>query len=184
MKSNSDTKPESYSLSRIFLHWAIAFAVIALFISGIWMVELDYYNQWYSLAPYWHKSIGLLLLPLLIFSAVWRIVTTKPAYENSVSRKEQLAARFVHLLMSMLILIIIISGYLITTATGESVSVFNWFEVPAVFNKISGRFVDFPGDAHRILAYILIGLALLHAWAAIYHHVIKNDRTLLKMLRK
>ena len=165
------------------MHWAIAIAVIALFISGIWMVDLDYYNIWYTRAPHWHKSVGLLLLSLFLFSVIWRFLTDKPSYEKSISQKERLMARFVQFLMSFLILLVIISGYLITTENGESVSVFSWFNIPAVF-KISDSFVDLPGDAHRLMAYGLIGLALMHAWAALYHHIIKNDRTLLKMLRK
>ncbi|NNM12692.1 MAG: cytochrome b, partial [Gammaproteobacteria bacterium] len=43
---------------------------------------------------------------------------------------------------------------------------------------------DIAGELHEIMAFALIGLAMLHAGAALYHHFGKKDRTLLKILGK
>ena len=37
----------------------MAILIISLFALGLYMVELDYYSKWYTVAPWWHKSIRL-----------------------------------------------------------------------------------------------------------------------------
>ncbi len=55
-----------YGLISIVLHWITALAVLGLFAVGFWMVDLTYYSQWYRTAPYWHKSIGILLAATIL----------------------------------------------------------------------------------------------------------------------
>ena len=60
-------------------------------------------------------------------------------------------------------------------------AVFGWFALPATLSGIEGQ-EDIAGVVHLYLASILIGLALLHAAAALKHHLIDRDRTLRRML--
>jgi len=176
-------KSDTYNWLRIVLHWLIAIGVIGLFVSGDWMVKLDYYDTWYTTAPYWHKSIGLLLLPLLLLATISRLLSRKPAYASSLSKREKILARIVQYSMSVLAFILVFTGYLITTANGDAVAVFNWFEIPALFDKLSTQ-KDISGKLHAWLGQAIIFLAILHACAALLHHFVKKDRTLLKMLGK
>ncbi len=74
-----------------------------------------------------------------------------------------------------------ISGYLISTADGRAIEVFNWFSIPALGELFSDQ-ADIAGEIHYYLAFSLIGLAVLHALAALKHHYINKDNTLKKML--
>ncbi len=73
------------------------------------------------------------------------------------------------------------SGYLISTADGRPLEVFGLFEIPALISGIDGQ-EDRAGEIHLALAYSLMGLTGLHAVAALKHHFIDKDRTLLRIL--
>jgi cytochrome b561 len=73
-----------------------------------------------------------------------------------------------------------ISGYLISTADGRPISVFGWFEVPALITGIPNQ-EDRAGDVHFYAAWALVILAALHALAAFKHHLIDRDDTLRRM---
>ena len=66
--------PRGWGLTSITLHWLSAIAVIGLFALGWWMTGLDYYDAWYHRAPWWHKSVGMVLLGLTLARVVWRLV--------------------------------------------------------------------------------------------------------------
>jgi len=73
------------------------------------------------------------------------------------------------------------SGYMISTADGRPISVFNWFDIPALPALIEQQ-EDIAGEIHFISATTLITLSLLHAAAALKHHFIDKDNTLRRML--
>jgi cytochrome b561 len=86
-------------------------------------------------------------------------------------------AHLTHLLLYFLLLAIMVSGYLISTADNRAIEVFGWFAVPATITSLPDQ-EDIAGKVHLILASILIGLASLHAAAAVKHHFIDRDRSL------
>ena len=69
----------NYGLVSITMHWLVAVAVVVLFALGYWMVGLTYYSSWYRTAPDIHKSIGLLLLGLMVLRIIWRFLNRGPA---------------------------------------------------------------------------------------------------------
>lgn len=70
---------ENYDLLSIVLHWLVALLVFVLFVSGVWMVELDYYNLWYQLVPWWHRGLGVIAFILVCIRFVFRSFEHKPA---------------------------------------------------------------------------------------------------------
>lgn len=65
-----------YSVS---LHWLTVAVVVGLTVLGLWMVDLDYYSEWYKTGPDIHRSIGVILGLLLLFRIVWRYYSPPPA---------------------------------------------------------------------------------------------------------
>ena len=165
----------------ISFHWLTTITVLCMFILGLWMVDLSYYHAWYKIAPDIHKSIGISLFMLTLLRLGWRSINPTPAPLNSHSPFEIKAARLVHRLLYALLFGMMLSGYLISTADGRAIEVFKLFEIPAIIHGIDHQ-EDIAGDIHLMLAIILIGLALVHAGAAIKHHLVDKDRTLKRML--
>lgn len=173
---------DSYGFISILMHWTSALTVIGLFALGLWMVGLDYYSSWYKPAPHIHKSLGILLFIVTVARFLWRLSNPTPKDPPTVDRLQSLAAHAVHLTLYALLLLIMFSGYLISTADERPIEVFNWFSVPALITKIPNQ-EDLAGDIHFYLAWTLIALVVLHALAAIKHHLIDRDDILKRMLR-
>ena len=167
-----------YWLVTISLHWLIAAVIIGLFALGLWMVDLNYYHPWYQRGPAWHKGLGILMLGVLLVHLAWRAINSDPVAIGAPW--EQTLARWVHNLLNGLLLAVLISGYLISTADGRSIEVFGWFSVPASLYGLENQ-EDLAGFIHAMLAYLLIGLAGMHALAALKHHFIDGDEILKRM---
>ncbi|WP_299793873.1 cytochrome b [uncultured Shewanella sp.] len=172
----------SYGVITILIHWVSALAVIGLFAVGFWMVELTYYSDWYKTAPHLHKSFGVLLLMLTLFRLIWRQLNPKPAGEPGHKAWEKRAGKLAHSAIYLLLLVIMFSGYLISTADGRGIWVFEWFEVPG-FGSFIDEQADIAGLVHQYAAYSLLGLAAIHALGALKHHFIDRDSTLVRMVK-
>lgn len=171
---------DSYGLVSRLLHWGMAVAIIAMFALGLWMVGLDYYSPYYKSAPDLHRGVGIILLILLLGRFAWRLANPDPD-RSALARIERRGAELAHWGFYPLLLALMASGYLISTADGRSVDVFGLFDVPALLKQPGLERI--AGSVHEILAYVTMALAALHAFAAIKHHFVDRDSTLLKMLR-
>ncbi|MGX9275051.1 cytochrome b [Pantoea ananatis] len=173
--------PGRYGWLSIFLHWSMALVIYAMFALGLWMVGLSYYDTWYHNAPEIHKSIGVILMLVLIIRLIWRVVSPPPKPLSSYSPLVRITAVMAHGLLYGLLIAILFSGYLISTADGKPVSVFGWFSLPAVLTG-AGEQADLAGDIHLWLAWSIVILSVLHGLAALKHHFIDRDTTLKRML--
>jgi cytochrome b561 len=167
-----------YGVISVVLHWLCAVVIITMFASGLWIVGLDYYSPWYQTAPVWHKAAGLALAVVMCCRWLWLQYSRPPALLPSPLNP---LVRSVHRVMYGLVFAIVLSGYLISTADGRAVDVCGWFSLPALPWSFNNQ-EDIAGQAHEYLAWGLITLALLHLIAALKHHVIDRDRSLLRML--
>lgn len=172
--------PERFGIVTISLHWLMALAIIGLFALGLYMSDLSYADRFYHQAPWVHKSIGVLVFFALIVRGLWHRLSPTPQLLPA-PRWEQLAAKSTHGLLYSLILATTVSGYLMSTAKGHGVSVFDWFELPALPAFLASQ-EDIAGELHEIIAYLFMALVFLHAAAALKHHFWDKDATLKRML--
>lgn len=177
---------QGYGWVSIGFHWLSSVAILGLFALGVWMVELDYYSNWYHQAPEIHKSVGVLVMVVMLLRLVWNLVAGLPDLlvqnEGTIAAHwQRRAIKAVHWLFYLWLLALGISGYLISTAEGHAVSVFGWFDVPVWMTPFDNQ-ADLAGEMHEWLAYGLMGLVALHALGALKHHFIDKDNTLKRML--
>ncbi|WP_136067263.1 cytochrome b [Modicisalibacter radicis] len=168
-----------WGLVSILVHWLSALAILGLFALGWWMTGLGYYDDWYNRAPWIHKSLGMLVLGVSILRLLWRLVPATPSAHGH--RLERLAAHLGHGLIYAVMLVIFISGYLISTADGQAISVFGWFGVPALVTGLPNQ-ATVAGDIHWYAAWTLMVLVLGHTLAAFKHHFVDRQDTLVRML--
>jgi len=178
--NNTNSK---YGYVSIFFHWVSALTIFGLFGLGYYMVDLTYYHSWYKTAPELHKSIGIVFFSLMILRLIWRSKQITPNHLTSHSSLEQKAGKIIHSFLYLLIFVIMITGYLISTADGRGIEVFELMTIPA-FGSIIENQEDIAGLVHKWLAYLLIVLATLHALAALKHHFIDKDNTLNRIIGK
>ncbi len=164
----------------VFIHWAVALVVYGMFALGLWMVTLGYYDVWYHNAPEIHKSIGCILFAIMVIRFIWRYVSPPPTPLSSYSSLTRISAIVAHLTLYVALFAILITGYLISTADGQPISVFGWFDVPALISGGAAQ-ADFAGDIHLWLAWAVVILSVLHGLAALKHHFVDGDITLKRM---
>lgn len=172
---------DRYTRVAIVLHWLVALAVPAMFVLGAWMVDLGYYDPWRKEAPEIHKAVGVLLFLIVVARLAWRLFHRPPAPLPTHAPWERRSAAVVHVLLYVLLLATMLAGYLISTADGRPIEVFGWFSVPALISGLPNQ-EDIAGELHLWLAILLLSLAAVHALAALKHHFVDRDRTLLRML--
>lgn len=168
-----------WGLVSIALHWLSALAVVGLFAMGWWMTELGYYDTWYNLGPWWHRSVGVLLLVATLLRVAWRFLLPAPVARGP--RLERIAAHLGHIGLYVLMLVVLVSGYMISTADGRSIDVFGWFQAPAIISDLPNQ-ATLVGTIHWYSALALIILAVGHALAALKHLLVDRNDVLLRMV--
>lgn len=180
MLRNSNT---AFGKLTIAIHWLSGLIIIGQFSFGLYMLSLDYYDPNYQVLPHYHKSIGILFAGILLFRILWSLTNPSPSAAKGVKSWEHRVSKIIQRLMLGLLVITVFLGYLISTASGDSIEVFNWFEIPATITSIENQ-EDIAGELHYWFALSIIIIASLHALAALKHHFIDKDKTLLRMLGK
>jgi len=180
MTTSLKNSAERYGLVAIMLHWVMAVMIIGLFLLGLYMTSLEYVHPLYVSAPHLHESFGLILFLLLILRSLWALINIKPS-PVPMPAWEKKTALIVHRLFYFLLFGITISGYLIPTADGRSIELFDWFEVPALISGIEGQ-EEIAGAIHHYLALLTIALTGLHTLASLKHHFFDKDTAMLRML--
>lgn len=168
----------------ISLHWIVAALAFTLLTLGIYMTNIQAYNL-YTL----HISLGVLFLAFAATRILWRIREGFPKSLGTLSNNHRKAAKLVHLTLLILTLVLPVSGIFMSYLAGYGVHFFGWTLLPVNLNPttheptaLNEQWVTFFTIAHRIGAYAMIGLILLHAGAAFKHHFLDKDTTLLRML--
>ena len=172
---------DDYGLVSKTLHWIIVLMMLVLIWLGWYMVDLSYFDRWYNTALISHRSLGMLIATLAVVMLAWRLYSRPPRLVPGTRPWERITAHTTHVLLYLVLFAVPLTGYLISTSSGSSVSVFGWLDVPALVS-VDDRIRDLVIDVHYYLAYgscLLIGL---HLTGALKHELIDRDRTLRRML--
>jgi len=176
---------QGYGLVSKLLHWSVAALMLFLLWLGWYMVDLSYYDPQSKSALYWHQLLGLWVFALAVMFIVWRVIwcvaSKPPAFSLGVKPWEKIAASLAHTLLFGLMLLLPISGYLISTSEGEGIALFFGLDFPALL-PVSESLREWAVDGHYLMAYGGLGLIALHVLAALKHHFVSGDDTLRKML--
>lgn len=175
-------KEVKWSPAIIVIHWLTAIMVLFLFPLGLWMTELGYYDPWFQKSTHIHESVGIMLIFLTVLRVFFRRKGVRPvAIKNSTSWTFYIVS-YVHLTLYCLLIGVLLSGYLASTADGNAIIILNWIEIPATIYGLEKQ-ADIAGQIHLILSICFISVVILHASAAIKHHYYDKDHTLKRMFK-
>ena len=172
---------DHYGLVAIGFHWSIAVLFVGLVGLGAWMVGLTYFDPWYNDSLALHKAIGIVVLALALAKFGWKLADRRPGFGPEVRAYERAGANAMHWILNALLIVLPVTGYLISTSEGAGIDMFGLFEVPAFFDVTAGT-RDLAIDIHYYLAYGGIALVGIHAGAAFKHTLIDRGSTLIRML--
>jgi cytochrome b561 len=174
---------QRYGAVAIALHWLLALLLFALLALGLWLVQLPDagYDTVKIMLILYHKQLGVLAFALAALRLAWRLVQRLPALAAGLPDWQQLAARLMHLCLYGLMFALPVSGWLMSSAAGFTVSFLGLADLPDLVLASDTLFRELA-SLHRWLAYALLALAAAHAGAALHHHFLLRDDTLSKML--
>lgn len=171
----------SYHFLSKLTHWSSALIILGLLLLGIYMTSLDFSDfklQLYML----HKSFGLLVLGLLFVRILSFLFFKRPKAIEAHKPWERFLSRAVHIFLYGGLLLMPISGWVMSSAGDYTVQFFG-LHMPDVVTKNEFLFEN-SKEAHEILAYILIVIIGVHVAGALKHHFIDRDETLKRMTSK
>ncbi|MBS0310672.1 MAG: cytochrome b [Proteobacteria bacterium] len=168
-----------YSTPAIVLHWLVALLIFVAFPLGLYMADLPLSPEKLKLFSY-HKWIGVTVFMLAGLRVVWRLTHTPPPLPASVAGWQRRASAVAHGLLYVLILVIPISGWLMSSAKGVQTVWFGVLPLPDLIgkDKALGHLLE---EVHETLNYTLLALVVLHVAGALQHHFIERQPFLQRM---
>jgi len=163
----------------VTLHWLMAVLLIALWGLGLVLEELpkgDFRAQMFGL----HKAFGALVLVLVAARLAWRLTHSAPALPDSMAGLEAALARLGHLALYALMIVLPLSGIVMSQAGGREVSMFG-LVLPTLVQPDHDLKEAFE-EVHEVLAWILALVVGGHLLAALRHHFMLKDDVLTRML--
>jgi cytochrome b561 len=170
-------------LVAIVFHWTIALLFLAQLALGYLMSrDIDPVLQ-FNLFQY-HKSIGFLVLALAAPRFIWSVFSRKPRALDGEGMASRLAARSAHAALLFLTLAVPLAGWAVASTSPLQIPsyVFDLVVVPGLPMAISDQAEAFWTEVHATLAYLAAVIVVLHVAAALWHHFVRKDPTLRRMI--
>ena len=177
-------KIQKYPAGWRVLHWVMAVMVLTLIPVGLWMAsraEADIWgaltNTLYSV----HKAIGFSVLLLMILRIVVKIRLKGPPYPDNMPRALQIAAKSVHHLMYLLLVVTPLFGWAGVTAY-PALAILGDFHLPAMpcvpqDEDLAARLFYIHGWLAITLGVLIVG----HIAAAL-RHLLRKDGIFSRMV--
>jgi len=174
-----------YGIAPRFLHWGTVILVLVAWVLGTFGDDLPK-GAARETGLFIHISAGLLILVALIMRLAWRVAEPPPPAEpNEFGRWlgafADPAARLAHYTLYALLIAAPIAGIVAQFARGNALPLFGLGEIPSPWIR-DRAFAHDVTEIHEILANALVIVASFHAAAALVHHFVFRDNTLVRML--
>lgn len=171
---------DRYGAVAKLLHWGILALIIAQYLLAEAAEELGDGPEKLGVITN-HKSLGLLILLLMLARIGWKLANRGLPQPVPMARPQQIAAAAGHGLLYLLLLALPLSGWMMSSAAGYPSSFFGIFDFPMLVGT-SHDLHEALEEVHETLFNAVVILAVLHALAALFHHFWVKDDTLRRML--
>jgi cytochrome b561 len=175
---------DRYTRIAVILHWLIAFAVLAMLISGLLMTDFISDKVLQFQLYQWHKASGLVVMVLVLLRLVWRFGHKPPPFPSSMPGYEKKAAHGTHWAFYILLISIPLTGWIMVSASpfGLPTLIYGLFEWPHIPGLVGMEWVEeLAKDGHEILTLVIMILIGLHIAGAIKHTLIDKENILRRM---
>jgi cytochrome b561 len=170
----------AYTVTARVLHWTTAFLILFMIPLGIVIA-----NDWGGAAQDFlydlHRSIGVTIIPLVILRIIYRWRHPPLPLPEDIVPMQRFAAETTHWALYALLVVQPFTGWIATSAYRAPVVVFGWFELPPSWPQ-DRAFSDRLFFIHALIGIAIACLVAAHIGAALYHHFVRRDRVLLRMI--
>ncbi|NJL07264.1 MAG: cytochrome b [Methylacidiphilales bacterium] len=178
----------------VALHWAIFLMIAGLFASGEIAGGIgDQIKQLQGLGTDpdgvkalmaqrgqlmgMHKAGGVIVFALVVARLFWRATRGAPAPVQT-SPMIDLAAKSAHGLLYVLLIVMPVSGFMMSMYAGRGVEMLG---IPPLLTPVPELAKQFNA-VHGFTMNLILLIVFLHAAAALWHHYVRRDETLGRMV--
>lgn len=176
----TDSQTGTYGAVSRANHWIVSLAVFGMLAVGFILSSDVLPREEASSLRNLHKATGTVLLFLFAWRVIWRLRQGFPAPVPGVAAWQITASRLVHWGLLAALILMPLSGVLMSLLGGRPVDIFGLFQIPPVA-EIEGA-GKLARTVHGYLAWTLVALIALHITAALKHQFVNKDATLARML--
>jgi len=162
-------------------HWLVFLLVAIEFLVAAAMPEMRGETDVSTLTDL-HFSFGLLIIGVIMLRGMWAIIHLRPfvTSKSDVSIHTEPLANAMHYALYISLIAMPILGWAWASSRALAVSFFGLYSFsPLIIPGISAPQL---GAMHSLLGVIIVLLVLVHVFAALYHHYVTHDETLIRML--
>ena len=181
-----------YSVGARWFHWITAvlmFTVIPLgWIFGAFKTKPDHPDTYVAPLPgipadyaAGHMSIGLVLFVIVAARILYRAGHPPPALPSGMGPWEQRLAHLTHWLLYAVLIVMPVSGYIMSAGDKPPISFLGLFDVPKAPISESQGYA--AAIVHVLITqFVLYGLIVLHLAGTAWHLFVRRDGALSRML--
>jgi len=175
---DEQTSGEQYAAPAKLLHWILAVLFIGMVGLGWYMMDIEDSpgSDWYFNL---HKSIGLVVIGLVILRAAWRFTHRPAALPITIPSWQITASTISHWALYAIMFTLPLIGA-IGAAFSKSGLVFFGSPLPRVVTA-NHDVAEFFFSVHSFAAWILVTLVCLHVLAGLKHLLIDKDGVFQRM---
>jgi cytochrome b561 len=173
------TRPApAYTVTARVLHWITAVLILLAIPLGVISAnELGGPNWLYDL----HRSLGAVLIPVVIARLISRCMHPPMPLSKDISGLQRQAAHVMHWALYALLIAQPLVGWMATSAYPAPIWVFGWFELPPIWFE-NRALSEQLFSVHRLIGIAMACLVTAHVGAALFHHFVRKDRILMRMI--
>ena len=158
-----------YTRVAIWLHWVIAALVVT-------NLSLGFFHDSFGRGAtpwimHFHKAFGITVLGLTLVRLGWRLSHRPPAFDATLRGWERGLAGLIHGLFYVALIVIPLSGWLLTSTSGRATSFYGLFALPPLPISRSKDVHELFEEIHELLAWGMLALLALHVAGALKHHL-------------
>jgi cytochrome b561 len=170
----------AYTITARVLHWITAFLILSMIPLGI-VIARDWGGSAQDFLYDLHRSIGATVIPLVILRLIYRWVHPPLPLPDDIPAIQRCAAHATHWSLYALLIVQPFTGWIATSAYRAPVIVFGLFELPPIWPE-NRAFSEQLFSVHNLIGIAIACLAVAHIAAALYHHFVRKDRILMRMI--
>ena len=164
--------PQLFNPAQRLLHWVMAVCILAMLFIGVGMVSTVMPKYLPLIAI--HKSLGIAIMVLVLIRLAVRLRYGAPSLPVDLPEPMKLAAYLSHYVLYALMIGMPLIGWAMLSAGAYPVVVFGRVWLPAILPQ-SDSLHTLLWDAHFYLAFVFFALVLMHAAAALFHALVRQD---------
>jgi cytochrome b561 len=128
-----------------------------------------------------HMSVGLVLFAIVAARIFYRIMNPPPVLPSTMGRWEQRLAQLTHWLLYAVLIIMPVSGYIMSSGDKPPISFLGLIDMPKI--PISQGVGKAAAIVHVLITqFVVYGLIVLHLAGTAWHLFVRRDGLLSRML--